>query len=55
MMSLLNSSERDLGGWQALFHQADPRLRLLNITKPLGSALAIMELELVMEDHQTKL
>jgi len=46
MMSLLNSVERDIAGWMALFQQAEPRLRLINVIKPPGSALSVMELEL---------
>ena len=46
MKSLLNSLERDIAGWLALFHQAEPRLRFLNVVKPPGSALSVMELEL---------
>lgn len=44
MMALFNSVERDLQDWKDLFHQADPMLKLVKLTKPLGSALAIMEL-----------
>ncbi|KAH9909698.1 S-adenosyl-L-methionine-dependent methyltransferase [Xylariomycetidae sp. FL2044] len=44
MMSLYNSAERDLSDWRALFKAADPRLRLVEVTKPPGSALSIMEL-----------
>ena len=47
MMSLLNSCERDLKGWLALFQQASPALRLVNVTQHPESALAVMELELV--------
>ncbi|KAI6084095.1 S-adenosyl-L-methionine-dependent methyltransferase [Hypoxylon rubiginosum] len=46
MMALFNSVERDLEDWKELFHQADPNLKLVNVTKPLGSALAVMELRL---------
>jgi 6-hydroxytryprostatin B O-methyltransferase len=56
MMSLLNSSERDLDSWLALFHEADPRLRLVKVVQPLGSALSIMELELgKLDDGNTLL
>jgi hypothetical protein len=53
MMSLLNSSERDLDSWVSLFHKADARLRLLKVVQPLGSALSIMELELVDAVEET--
>ncbi|XXH00913.1 Pre-mRNA-splicing factor sap61 [Hypoxylon texense] len=46
MMALFNSVERDLEDWKELFHMADPGLKLVNVTKPLGSALAVMELRL---------
>ncbi|KAI1758874.1 S-adenosyl-L-methionine-dependent methyltransferase [Hypoxylon sp. FL1150] len=46
MMALFNSVERDLEDWKELFHVADPNLKLVNVNKPLGSALAVMELRL---------
>ncbi|KAI0158046.1 S-adenosyl-L-methionine-dependent methyltransferase [Hypoxylon sp. FL1284] len=46
MMALFNSVERDLEDWKVLFHMADPDLKLVNVTKPPGSALAVMELRL---------
>ncbi|KAI1442978.1 S-adenosyl-L-methionine-dependent methyltransferase [Annulohypoxylon stygium] len=46
MMALFNSVERDLKGWKELFRMADPKLRLVNVTNPIGSALAVMELAL---------
>ncbi|KAI1135569.1 S-adenosyl-L-methionine-dependent methyltransferase [Hypoxylon sp. FL0543] len=46
MMALFNSVERDLEAWKELFGLADPKLKLVNVTKPLGSALALMELRL---------
>ena len=46
MMTLLNSSERDLEEWHSLFSLADPRLKLVNITRSPGSALSVMELAL---------
>ncbi|KAI1103505.1 S-adenosyl-L-methionine-dependent methyltransferase [Jackrogersella minutella] len=44
MMALFNSVERDIDDWKELFRMADPKLKLVNVTKPLGSALAVMEL-----------
>ncbi|CAJ2506511.1 Uu.00g006410.m01.CDS01 [Anthostomella pinea] len=44
MMSLYNSAERDLGDWKALFHTVDPKLKLVDVRKPPGSSLSIMEL-----------
>ncbi|KAG4217375.1 hypothetical protein PC116_g34144 [Phytophthora cactorum] len=46
MMALFNSVERNLDGWKELFKMADPKLQLIKVTKPLGSALAVMELQL---------
>ncbi|KAI1660603.1 S-adenosyl-L-methionine-dependent methyltransferase [Daldinia decipiens] len=46
MMALFNSVERNLGDWKELFKMADPKLKLVKVTKPLGSALAVMELRL---------
>ncbi|KAI1091752.1 S-adenosyl-L-methionine-dependent methyltransferase [Rostrohypoxylon terebratum] len=46
MMALFNSVERDLKDWKELFRMADPKLRLVNVTNPIGSALAVMELAL---------
>ncbi|KAI1466694.1 S-adenosyl-L-methionine-dependent methyltransferase [Daldinia caldariorum] len=46
MMALFNSVERSLDGWKELFKMADPKLKLVKVTKPLGSALAVMELRL---------
>ncbi|KAI5857433.1 S-adenosyl-L-methionine-dependent methyltransferase [Durotheca rogersii] len=43
MMALFNSVERDVDSWRALFKAADPKLKLVNVIKPLGSALAVME------------
>lgn len=44
MMALFNSVERNLDDWKELFKMADPKLKLVKVTKPLGSALAVMEL-----------
>ncbi|KAI1805960.1 S-adenosyl-L-methionine-dependent methyltransferase [Daldinia bambusicola] len=46
MMALFNSVERSLDDWKELFKMADPKLKLVKVTKPLGSALAVMELQL---------
>ncbi|KAI1481752.1 S-adenosyl-L-methionine-dependent methyltransferase [Daldinia eschscholtzii] len=46
MMALFNSVERNLDDWKELFKMADPKLQLIKVTKPLGSALAVMELQL---------
>ncbi|KAF9891429.1 hypothetical protein FE257_004285 [Aspergillus nanangensis] len=46
MMMMLNSRERDLSEWRTLFHQVDPRLRLVSTCKPLESSLSVTVLEL---------
>lgn len=46
MMALFNSVERDLDDWKELFRMADPKLKLVNVTQPFGSALAVMEIRL---------
>ncbi|KAI1845066.1 hypothetical protein JX266_008859 [Neoarthrinium moseri] len=46
MMTLLNSSERDLDAWKSLFYEADPSLKLVKVTTPAASALSVMELQL---------
>lgn len=46
MMALFNSVERDLNDWKELFRMADPKLKLVNVNTPIGSALTVMELKL---------
>ncbi|KAI2464417.1 S-adenosyl-L-methionine-dependent methyltransferase [Annulohypoxylon bovei var. microspora] len=43
MMQLLNAQERDEVQWRALLAKADPRFRWIGVTRPPGSALAIIE------------
>ncbi|KAI0883766.1 S-adenosyl-L-methionine-dependent methyltransferase [Annulohypoxylon maeteangense] len=43
MMQLLNAQERDEKQWRELLAKADPRFRWIGVTRPPGSALAIIE------------
>ena len=52
MWAILNAGERDMEQWEALFRRADPRLKLVHVEKPAGSALSVMDLELGGE-HDT--
>ncbi|OAP57121.1 hypothetical protein AYL99_07858 [Fonsecaea erecta] len=49
MMVMHNALERDEGEWRRLFAETDPRLRLIKIRKPVGSALSLLE---VVLDHR---
>lgn len=46
MMTNFNSKERDIDDWTAIFAQADPRLKIVNVFKPVGSVNSIIELAL---------
>jgi len=43
-LQLLNGKERDLRDWKMLFEQADAKLALKSMTKPVGSTLSILEI-----------
>jgi len=43
MKELLNAKERTSEEWKQLFHDADPRFRLVQIKKPPASELSIVE------------
>lgn len=43
MMQAFNSKERELEDWKALLAAADSRLRLVNVVKPFGSDLSVLE------------
>ncbi|KAK0712212.1 sterigmatocystin 8-O-methyltransferase [Apiosordaria backusii] len=43
MAAIFNARERTLGEWKTLFAEADNRFELKRVSKPKGSALAIME------------
>ena len=46
MMQAFNSKERDLDDWKHLVAAADPRLQLVNVIQPFGSAMSVLELAL---------
>ena len=46
MMMVCNSRERTAEDFEGLLHKADPRLKLVNIHRTLGSAMAIIEVRL---------
>ena len=43
MKELLNAKERTSEQWKQLFHDADPRFKLLQIKKPPASELSVIE------------
>jgi 6-hydroxytryprostatin B O-methyltransferase len=47
MMQAFNSKERDENDWRELIAAADPKLQLVNVLQPFGSAMAVLELALV--------
>ncbi|KAF2234946.1 S-adenosyl-L-methionine-dependent methyltransferase [Viridothelium virens] len=46
MMQAFNSKERDLDDWTDLLGAADPRLQLVRVVQPFGSAMSILEVAL---------
>lgn len=46
MMNFLNSYERELGDWEAVFASADSRLKIKGVTCPPGSVMSLVELQL---------
>ncbi|KAI0405960.1 sterigmatocystin 8-O-methyltransferase [Xylaria palmicola] len=47
MLQVFNSHERDLDQWRALLLAADGRLRLRQVIAPFGSAMSLLEVEMV--------
>lgn len=43
MLAQFNSNERTATAFKNVFHQADPRFQVVDIKKPRGSAMAIIE------------
>jgi hypothetical protein len=35
--------EREIDDWRSLFSRADPRLKILKVTKPRGRVISIIE------------
>lgn len=46
MMQCLNSREREHSEWQELFASVEPKLELVEVRQPVGSAMAVLELRL---------
>jgi 6-hydroxytryprostatin B O-methyltransferase len=46
MLQLMNGAERDLRQWRSLLREADPRLEIVQVTKPEGSLLSLLEVKL---------
>ncbi|KAL7623779.1 hypothetical protein AAE478_005332 [Parahypoxylon ruwenzoriense] len=46
MMQAFNSKERDLDDWEALLAAVDPKLRLVRVVQPFGSAMSVLEVVL---------
>ena len=46
MMQAFNSRERDLDDWKALLATVDMRLHLVNVIKPFGSDMSVLEVAL---------
>lgn len=44
MLQAFNSKERDLDDWTSLLALTDPRLKLVNVVQPFGSAMSILEI-----------
>ncbi|EXJ71559.1 uncharacterized protein A1O5_05367 [Cladophialophora psammophila CBS 110553] len=43
MMQAMGGGERDLAQWKAVIEDADPGLDIVNVTKPPGSVLSVLE------------
>lgn len=52
MMQLMGGAERDLHQWESLLRAADSRLEIVNVTKPEGSVLSLLEVKLGGEDDE---
>lgn len=46
MMQAFNSKERDLDDWKDLLAAVDPRLQIVRVNQPFGSAMSILEVVL---------
>lgn len=44
MIQAFNSKERDLDDWKDLLAIADPKLQLVRVVRPFGSAMSVIEL-----------
>ena len=43
MLQAFNSKERHLDDWKDLLALADPRLKLIHVVQPFGSAMSVLE------------
>lgn len=50
MWGLHNAKERDRDDWKSLFGHAHPNLQMVNIAKPVGSRLSIIEVKWQPQD-----
>jgi 6-hydroxytryprostatin B O-methyltransferase len=46
MMQAFNSKERDLDDWKDLLAAVDPRLQIVRVNQPFGSAMSVLEVVL---------
>lgn len=46
MLQIHNSGERNIEDWEAIYKEADPRLRVERVHLPFGSQMSVMELVL---------
>ena len=46
MLQLMDGAERDLTQWESLLREADPRLRILGVSRPEGSLLSLLDVRL---------
>lgn len=44
MWAVNNAQERDREDWEKLFQDADPRYRIVDVTRPENSVLSIIEI-----------
>ncbi|KAK8092053.1 sterigmatocystin 8-O-methyltransferase [Apiospora hydei] len=46
MTQMFNSQERALEDWEAILERVDPRLKIASVSRPIGSVLALIKVEL---------
>ncbi|KAK6851733.1 S-adenosyl-L-methionine-dependent methyltransferase [Apiospora arundinis] len=49
MTQVFNSQERAIEDWEAILEKADPRLEITAVSQPIGSVLALIQVELVAQ------
>jgi 6-hydroxytryprostatin B O-methyltransferase len=50
MLQAFNSKERDLDDWKDLIAAAEPKLKLVGVVQPVGSAMSVLELVMGKDD-----